>query len=150
MYHKFVGKRSEKVINWVERGAVRKFAEAIGDVRPIYFDPVYASKTRYGKCLAPPTFPRTFQYGQIEQLELPSSGLIHGEQIFHYKRPLFVGEEIHCYAEVESYSEKKGSSGNIGLLILKNVGEDPDGELIYTEKLVVIITEALLKEETDK
>ena len=33
-----IGKRSEKVKNTIERGAVKKFAEAIGDFSPIYFD----------------------------------------------------------------------------------------------------------------
>jgi acyl dehydratase len=38
LYEKFVGQRSEPVKNLVERGTVRKFAEAIADPNPLYVD----------------------------------------------------------------------------------------------------------------
>jgi acyl dehydratase len=96
-----VGRRSTKVKNVVERGAVKKFAEAIGDLHPIYFDEETGRNSRFQNNIAPPTFPRTFDYGAIEGLKLPEKGLIHGEQTFHYERPLLVGEEIVCYSEVK-------------------------------------------------
>jgi hypothetical protein len=69
-----VGKRSNKVKNLVERGAVKKFAEAIGDVHPIYIDVETGSNSRFQNNIAPPTFPRTFDYGVIEGLNLPNKG----------------------------------------------------------------------------
>ena len=38
LYTEFVGLRSEPVKNLVERGAVRRFAEAIADPSPLYTD----------------------------------------------------------------------------------------------------------------
>ncbi|MBA4116191.1 MAG: MaoC family dehydratase N-terminal domain-containing protein, partial [Rubrobacter sp.] len=61
----FIGQRSEPVMNVVEKGAVRKFAEAIGDLNPLYMDEEVAKASRYGRLIAPPTFPRTFDYGEI-------------------------------------------------------------------------------------
>ncbi len=81
LYDRFVGQRSETVKNLVEAGAVRKFAEAIADPNPLYVDETAAKRNRYGRLLAPPTFPRTFDYGHIEGLKLPAAGMIHGE--FH-------------------------------------------------------------------
>lgn len=140
MFEHTIGKRSEKVKNRVERGAVKKFAEAIGDLHPIYTD-----EENYSRNIAPPTFPRVFDYGDIEELYLPNKGLIHGEQNYHYERPLFVEEEILCYAEVEDYYERSGKSGNMGFLKVKRYGEDPEGKLIFSEEQVVIITEAVRK-----
>ena len=40
----------------VERGAVRRFAQAIMDIDPIYMDEDYAKATRYGGPVAPPLF----------------------------------------------------------------------------------------------
>ena len=96
MFKDCIEKRSKPVKNSVERGAVKKFAEAIGDLHPIFIDEEIGKQSRYGTNIAPPTFPRVFDYGVIEGLNLPSKGLIHGEQIYHYKRPLLVGEEITC------------------------------------------------------
>lgn len=94
LYEKFVGQRTEPVTNLVERGAVKKFAEAIADPNPLYVDEAAAKKSRYGRLLTPPTFPRTFDYGQIEGLELPAAGVLHGEFRISYERQLFVGDEL--------------------------------------------------------
>ncbi|MFC7394214.1 MaoC family dehydratase N-terminal domain-containing protein [Scopulibacillus cellulosilyticus] len=146
MFEQLIGKRSKKVSNVVERGAVKKFAEAIGDPHPIYIDEYYAGKTRYKRNIAPPTFPRVLEYGTIPGLELPKAGLIHGEQYYEYRRPLFVGETLYCYSEIESYYEKQGSNGKLGFLVVKNVGEDELESEVFASKQVVVITEAVRKE----
>ena len=145
MFNNQVGKRSNKVKNVVERGAVKKFAEAIGDLHPIYFDEEIGRNSRYQNNIAPPTFPRTFDYGIIKGLNLPNKGLIHGEQTFHYERPLVVGEEILCYSEVKKYFEKKGNFGEMGFLIVENSGEDLTGNRIFSSTSTVVISEAVRK-----
>lgn len=145
MFAEHVGKCSKKVKNIVERGAVKKFAEAIGDLHPIYWDEETGKNSRYQTNIAPPTFPRVFDYGVIEGLNLPAKGLIHGEQYFHYNRPLFVGEELFCYSKVESYDEKQSSMGKIGRLVITSYGEDASGNVIFTSTSTIIITEAVKK-----
>jgi len=141
MFEHLAGKKSNKVLTTVERGTVKKFAEAIGENHPIYIDREYGSKSSYGDNIAPPTFPRTFDYGSIEGLELPNAGLIHGEQSFEYKRPLVVGENLYCYSQVESYVEKTTKTGSLGFLTLNNCGEDENGQVIFKSKIVIILTE---------
>lgn len=146
MFKDVIGKKSKKVKNVVERAMVKRFAEAIGDPHPIFIDEEYGKKSRYKRNIAPPTFPRVFDYGEIEELYLPNIGLIHGEQTYHYVRPLFVGETIYCYTEVADYYEKEASLGLLGFILLKTYGEDEAGNLIFTENSTVIITEAVRKE----
>lgn len=148
MLHDWIGHRSNKMKNTVERGAVKKFAEAIGDPHPVYIDETFAAASRYKRNIAPPTFPRVFDYGEIEGLSLPAAGLIHGEQTFSYERPLFVGEEIYCYSEAADYYEKTGKTGTLGFLVLKSFGEDAGGRIVFESTQVVIITEAVRKEMT--
>lgn len=145
MFKAFIGKRSECVENSVERGAVKKFAEAIGDLHPIYVDEEFGKNSRYKQNIAPPTFPRVFDYGKIEDFHLPNVGLIHGEQSFHYERPLYVGEKITCYTEIKDYYEKKGAHGFMGFLVVSDIGEDQNGQVIFKSNAVVIITEEVRK-----
>ncbi|MEI3613173.1 MaoC family dehydratase N-terminal domain-containing protein [Pseudogracilibacillus sp. SO30301A] len=145
MYRAFIGERSERVKNTIERGAVKQFALSIGDAHPIFIDEAYGKRSRYGRNIAPSTFPRVLEYGAIAGLKLPEKGLIHGEQIYHYQRPLFVGEELYCYTKVTDYYERMGKSGLMGFLVVERFGEDTSGELIFTEKAVTIITEAVRK-----
>ena len=143
LYKEFVGLRSEPVKNLVERGPVRRFAEAIADPSPLFTDERVAAQSRYGRLLAPPTFPRTFDYGRIEGLELPSAGLIHGEFSIAYERPLLVGDEILCSMQLKDSYDKSGRRGLLGFLVIERAGEDPDGERIFTTNDIVVVTEAV-------
>lgn len=145
MFEHLIGKKSSKVKNTVERGAVKKFAEAVGDLHPIYVDEETGRNSRYRCNIAPPTFPRVFDYGEIAELFLPNKGLIHGEQTYHYKRPLRVGENILCYSEIKNYYDKKGAFGEMGFLVIESFGEDTDGHLVFTSTQTVIISEAVRK-----
>ncbi|UJL45516.1 MaoC family dehydratase N-terminal domain-containing protein [Virgibacillus sp. NKC19-16] len=146
MYKDQIGSKSNKVKNIVERGLIKKFAESIGDSHPIFINEEYGKQSRYGQNIAPPTFPRVFDYGDIDGLYLPNVGLIHGEQVYHYVRPLFVGEEVYCYTELVDYYEKKGGNGLLGFVILKRYGEEPEGKIIFTESQTIIISETVRKE----
>ncbi|KIL45376.1 hypothetical protein KP78_29200 [Jeotgalibacillus soli] len=121
MFANLIGKRSNTVKNTVERSAVKKFAEAIGDPHPIFIDEELGKRSRYKNNIAPPTFSRVFDYGKVEGLNLPIKGLIHGEQ-YHYERPLIIGEDVLCYTEVKNYYERSGKLGNMVFSILTVYG----------------------------
>jgi acyl dehydratase len=143
LYERFVGLRSELVRNLVERGAVRRFAEAIADPSPLCVDEGAAARSRYGRIVAPPTFPRTFNYVRIEGLELPPAGLIHGEFRIAYERPLLVDEELLCRMELKASYDKQSRRGLLGLLAFERTGEGLQGESVFTANASVVITEAL-------
>lgn len=145
-FERFVGHRSEAVVNVVEKGAVRKFAEAIGDPNPLYVDEEAAKRSYHGGLIAPPTFPRTFEYGKIEGMDWPEAGMIHGEHRLSYEsRPLRVGDEVYCYTEFKSYDEKESRGGLLGLVVLERFGEGPGGERLFTMSDTAIVTPALRK-----
>ena len=56
---KQIGMQSEARVVEVERGAIRRFAEAIGDPNPLFNDEAASRKTRFGGMIAPPTFCRS-------------------------------------------------------------------------------------------
>ena len=145
MFKEAIGTRSTVIKNTVERGAVKKFAVAINDLAPIYYDEEAGKNSRYQRNIAPPTFPVTLDFGTIPNLNLPAKGLIHGEQIFHYERPIFVGEELYCSTEVKDYYEKTGSNGRMGFLVIRREGLDIDQNLIFSEDRILIINEAVRK-----
>ena len=138
-----VGERSEPVWNVVERGAVRKFAEAIGDPNPLYVDEGAAKGSRYGGLIAPPTFPRTFEYGEIRGMDSPEGGTLHGEHMIRYEGgPLRVGEELYCYTALQDYYEKEGRGGLLGFVVVERSGEAPGGGRRFTMRDVAVVTPA--------
>ncbi len=143
MWQEFAGRRSTPVSNWVERGAVRKFAEAIGDDNPLYYDEAAARQSRYWRLIAPPTFPITFDYGAIEGLSLPTAGLIHGSQVFEYSRPIYVGDMFRCYTLLEHTFDKSGSMGAMTFMVFARVGEDDGGKEVFKTSATLIVSEAV-------
>ena len=143
LYEGFVGRSSEPVRNVVQRDAVRLFAEAIADPSPLYRDEERARRSRHGRLLAPPTFPRTLDYGRVEGLELPPAGLIHGEFRISYRRPLLVGDEVLCRLQLKDSYDKDGRRGLLGFLLFERTGEDPEGNLVFTTNDTVVVTEAV-------
>ena len=51
---KFIGAGTGVVVFEVEKGAIKKFADAVDDGNPLYWDEEYAKNTKYGSIIAPP------------------------------------------------------------------------------------------------
>src|SRR5699024_12808391 len=131
--------------NNVEIKLVNRLEESICNPHDVFVDEEDGKQSRSGKNIAPPTFPRVFDYGEIEGLNLPRKGLIHGEQTDHYNRPLFMGEEVHCYTVVKDYYEKKGKNGLMYFLEVVRYGEDNIGYVMFTVRMIIIMSTTLRK-----
>lgn len=143
VFEDFVGRSSEPVRNDVEKGAVRRFAEAIADPNTLYVDEEEAERGPHGRLIAPPTFPRTFDYGEIEGLALSEIGPIHGDHRITYERPLYVGETLACRIEVAGYSEKAARTGLLGFLLISSFGDTLEGERVFEMRDTAILTPAI-------
>ncbi len=53
---KFIGQTIDSSIFEIEKEPVRRFADAVGDLNPLYWDEDYARKSKYGAIIAPPGF----------------------------------------------------------------------------------------------
>jgi len=51
-----IGKTLDTIVFKVEEGAIQRYAQAVGDPNPLFNDPDYAKKTKYGRLIAPPGF----------------------------------------------------------------------------------------------
>ncbi|SFU53475.1 MaoC family dehydratase N-terminal domain-containing protein [Alicyclobacillus macrosporangiidus] len=133
-----IGRASEPVKNEIEKGAIRKFAEAIGDPNPLYRDEAAAG----GRLVAPPTFSRTLDYGRVPGLELPRAGLIHAGQEFEYFRPIYSGDVLYCHTRLVDVFEKQGKLGRMVFLVFEMEARDQDGNPVVRQKSTVICREA--------
>ncbi len=82
MLKETIGKRSALVKNTVERGAVQKFAEAIGDPAPIFIDEEVGKNSRYKRNIAPATFPVTFRFWCRSRIVTTTEGAYSRRTIF--------------------------------------------------------------------
>ena len=123
-----IGRESEAVLFEVERGAIRKFADAVQDQTP--------------ECvrgdLAPPTFPTTFRM-TIPGLTFDLARVLHGSQEYRYERPLRAGDRVHCRVRVADVYQRKGRLGEMTFLILVMDGSDDSGNPIFSGTTTAIL-----------
>jgi len=136
-----IGRRTEALVVDVEKGAIRRFAEALGDQDPIYYDEAAARAAGYGRIPAPPTFPTSLRPPDIrEGMGVDMRRLLHGEQSFDLRRPLYAGDRLRVHARVADITEKAGKSGVMDVLVTEQIGEDDEtGEVVFVGRSTVLI-----------
>jgi hydroxyacyl-ACP dehydratase HTD2-like protein with hotdog domain len=112
----------------VERGAIRKFAQAIGDPHPSY---------QSGE-IAPPTFPTTFRV-EVPGLDVPRTRVLHAGEEYIYERPIRAGDRITCVRRVVDTYVKHGNSGTLNFLVTEQEGRDAEGVLVYRCRSTIIV-----------
>lgn len=136
-----IGRQSEPVVHEVEKGAIRHFAEALGDPNPLYQDEAAARGAGYAGLLAPPTFPVALTTNERfrHSLDLGTRSVIHGEQQLEYARPLVAGDVITVVSRVADVQERPGASGPTDVIVIEDEGRDGKGELVFRSRATLIL-----------
>jgi acyl dehydratase len=136
-----VGKTTPPALNEVERGAIRRFAEALGDGNPIYFDADYARASGMPNVVAPPTFPLSFHTGSDlrEALGVSLRSLINAECVFEYERPICAGDRLLVTSKLAEVSERPGPAGKVDVAVIEDEGRDEEGRLVYRMRRTLVV-----------
>jgi len=132
---------------------IAKFAAAIDDRNPLYFDRDAAHAAGYADVIAPPLFAATatrpvparsgmLEDGQYDSVAPPGLGHLQtmlAGQNWELVRPAVAGEEVVETFTTRSITERKGSTGNIVFVDKEATITTLDGNLIqrYTNVLIL-------------
>ena len=84
---------------------IRKWADGIGDVNPLYRDEEYAQKTRYGCLVAAPSWLYSV-YPTFVQQGLPGVHAFHSGNDWEFYRPVLLGDQLTPQALFTGFEEK--------------------------------------------
>ena len=116
-----VGVESEVYVNDVEKGAIIKFAQAIGDTNPIYNDEEAARQSRYGGIVAPPTFFRSLHSGAMKvDVSSPYTANLDGGSEWEYYEPVRPGDRIAVSTKISNIFEQPGTPGQYAVHTARN------------------------------
>jgi acyl dehydratase len=129
-----IGRCSAPFTVEVEKGAIRRFADAIGDPNPLYRDEAYARSLGYAGIVAPPTFPTCFRPPEEPPWFAPLDRrrIVAGQVSFEYRQPIVAGMRLSCRVRFEGVDDKQGSKGRMELLHQTLEGRDEGGELVFS------------------
>jgi acyl dehydratase len=109
---KQIGKTAEPRTYEVERGAIRRFADAIGDSNPLFNSESEARKTRFGSMIAPPTFYRSMMAAFPEvKIDLPGNRGLDGGSDWEFFEPVRPGDRITVQTKIADIRESEGRLG---------------------------------------
>jgi acyl dehydratase len=136
-----IGRESEPVVHEVEKGQVRRFAEALGDPSPISTDEAAARAAGYPALVAPPTFAVALASNERfrHSLDLGTRNVLHGEQVFEYARPILAGDRITVRTRVADVQERAGASGPMDVIVIEDEGRDDRNELVFRTRATLIL-----------
>ena len=136
-----IGRTTPPTLNEVEKGAIRRFAEALGDYNPIYYDEDYARAAGFSGVVAPPTFPCVFSTGADlrELLGVPLRSLLNAEASFEYERPIVAGDRLQVTSRVAEVHDRPSSTGKMEIAVLEDEGRDENGKLVYRMRRTLLV-----------
>jgi acyl dehydratase len=139
------GKEYPPFVVTVERGKIKEFARAIGDLSPFYLDDAVGRASEWGDIVAPPTFAITFRDDNadtgtvLKDLGVDISRILHGEQEFESYKPIRPGETYLCRSRITDIYEKTGRSGAMAFVVREMTVTDPDNEIVCLVRHITVV-----------
>lgn len=140
-----VGKEYPPFPVTVERGKIKEFARAIGDLNPFYLDDRVGAASPWGDIIAPPTFAITFRDEAadtavlLRDLGVDISRVLHGEQEFELLGPIMPGQTYLCRRRIVDIYEKAGRSGPMAFVVSETTVTDRAGEIAAILRHVTVV-----------
>ena len=136
----YVGRQSEPLVLEVERGHIRRFAEAVGDPNPIYVDEAAARATGHPRIPAPPTFAAALRANDPRGgIDIDWRKLLHGEQEFDFARPLYAGDKLTVVGRIAEAAVKQTKAGVMDVMVLETIATDESGARVFTGRSTVLV-----------
>ncbi len=141
---KLIGKAGDIMTMEVEGGAIKRYADAVDDRNPLYWDEDYAKKSRYGSIIAPPGFfgwPTRWTGAMpiITKLreELVStvaqagySRLLDGGIEYEFSRPVRAGDTLAALPRIVNIFERGGKAGKLVFSIIEITYTNQSGDIV--------------------
>jgi len=121
---KFIGRAGRQLTMEVEKGPIRRFADAVADPNPLYRDEEYARKSRYGAIIAPPGFYGwPIQGGDLRagldiRKEITNfltdrgyQRLIEKDIEFEFMLPVYAGDRLIALPRIADVHYRQGKTG---------------------------------------
>lgn len=130
---------------------IKRFAQAIGEMNPLYFNEAYAANSRYGEIVAPPLFCQTFTFEDVSADELPSDGTpaelniplpakrtVGGASSYEIFQRVKAGDRITVRSTLSDVFTKEGKSGTLYFIVVKTEFSNQKGEPVAKETATFI------------
>ena len=129
-----IGVESEPVFYEIEKGWLKRFADAVDDPNPLWQDEKYARKARYGTLVAAPTFIAAIRDMEwiegLLNLECPLKRVLNGGNEIEFYEPIKPGDTISVRYKLTDAKERQGKTGKMLFLTYEANYSNQFGDIV--------------------
>lgn len=150
-----VGASSPPIRVTVDALTSQRYARAIGEENPLYYDEQYARSKGYAGLVVPPNFLPSYldwsDGGREEDLRpdgtpsaemewIPTEGvrIMGGGEEMHFHAPCIAGTEVVLTSHLDEVASRDSQSGLMFVLKVRNTYESSGGTLLMTSTRTVL------------
>jgi len=143
-----IGTMAEPVIMEVERGAIRRYADAVGDDNPLFHDVEFAKNAGYEDMICPPGFWGWAIKGKavIGGLSMVGAVLVKAglfrildggvDQEFYI--PIRAGDTLTAYSKIADIREREGKAGKMVFTTVETTYLNQNGDKVAVNRATII------------
>ncbi len=135
----YIGKQYAPHIRLVEEGAIRRYAEAVGDNNPLYLDEEFARGEGFGTVIAPPGFfgwpkkgavvPEAVTEVRAAIVKAGYPRFLDGGISYEFYLPIRAGDMLVTSMKVKDIYEREGKSGTMIFAVFETSYINQNGDL---------------------
>ncbi|MDY6908069.1 MAG: MaoC family dehydratase N-terminal domain-containing protein [Chloroflexota bacterium] len=137
-----IGTQSEPTVIEIEKGMIRKHAEAVEDPNPLWQDGEYARRARYGGMVASPgLLTCVMMMGERVQLpfQLPFLRVLDGGGEWEFFQPIRPGDVLTVTNKLVNLRERTGKSGKMVFTITETTWKNQRDEVVARAQGTIIM-----------
>ena len=149
---RLIGKGGDTQIFEVEKGAIKKYADAVEDLNPLYWDEEYAGNLKYGSITAPPGFfgwptkwarKTAFFFATTVELEMAMTKAgykrtIDGGIEYQFFTPVRAGDTLSASSVIKDIAERKGRTETMAFVVTETTYTNQNGDLVAISRWISI------------
>ena len=155
---RFIGKKGPPSVFEIEKEAIRRFADSVDDLNPLYWDEEYAKESKHGAIIAPPGFisspwfagrlRKWGQKGETAPNEMAGVGpaiakagfgrILDGGIEYEFSKPVKAGDTITSQSHIADITVREGGAGKMAFLTTETTYTNQDGEVVAISRGTVI------------
>jgi acyl dehydratase len=152
----FIGKSIGNVTCEVENGAIKRFADAVEETNPLYWDEEYAAKSKFGSIIAPPGFfgwpvklPRGMTFQRPTDISDPPestdamraalakagyANVLDGGIEYEFFLPVHAGDVLTAKSIIKEVREREGKTGKMAFVVIETMYHNQKNELVAVSR----------------
>ena len=136
-----IGVEGPPLVYEIEKGMIRRFAQAVGDPNPLWQDDEYGAKSSFGSIVAPQTFILTLGFDQIIHplTQSLSQTVLHGSTELDYYLPVKPKDVITVTTKIAGIRQREGKIGKMAFVTFDMTYKNQRQEVVAKCRQMAVI-----------